>query len=62
MSIVLMVILGLLEGCQGMKAMYRYVTTMLGAQYVMTVGTLMMLVLSAVSLDYYLLVFTLLLS
>ena len=62
MSIVLMVILGLLEGRQGMKAMYKYATTMLGAQYVMIIGTLMMLMLSAVSLDYYLLVFALLLS
>ena len=55
-----MVILGLLEGRQGMKAMYRYATTMLGAQYVMTVGTLVMLMLSAVSLDYNLMVYTLL--
>ena len=60
MLIVLMVILGLLEGQQGMKAMYRYATTMLGAQYVMTVGALVMLMLSAVSLDYNLMVYTLL--
>ena len=60
MSIVLMVILGLLEERQGTKAMYRSATTMLGAQYVMTVGTLMMLMLSAVSLDYNLMVYTLL--
>ena len=37
-----MVILDWLEERQAMKAMYKYVITMLGAQYVMTIGILIM--------------------
>ena len=35
-----------------MKAMYRYATAMLGAQCVMIIGILVMLMWSVVSLDY----------
>ena len=39
----------LLEEVQGMKVMYRYVTEMLGVQFVMTTGTVMMVMLCATS-------------